>query len=175
LKILGNLIAHGTSYFLKNKFGKGYYMTFAKKSSLVELGKKAEDTPPEPMEIDEPSSNKSVDSGSNSLNEELNIIKQEIIELDNPKISRLADDESLESFENNQKINEENALKTLVTLQDKRIHEFVKKEIENAILIENIGTEQTYSISNKIEYTKNYESFFHKIETNMNYLGRTIF
>lgn len=27
----GKLIAHGTSYFLKNKFGRGYYLTIAKK------------------------------------------------------------------------------------------------------------------------------------------------
>ena len=132
---------------------------------------KIDESPPEPMEIDEPSPTKSANSGASSLNEEVNIIKEEIIELDNPKISA-ADDESLESFESNQKKNEENALKTLVTFQDKRIHEFVKKEIENAILIENIGTEMTYSISNKAEYTKNYEHFFHQIESNMNYLGK---
>jgi len=28
----GKLIAHGTAYFLKQKFGKGYYLTFAKKN-----------------------------------------------------------------------------------------------------------------------------------------------
>ena len=27
----GKLIAHGTSYFLKHKFGRGYYLTIAKK------------------------------------------------------------------------------------------------------------------------------------------------
>lgn len=27
----GKLIAHGTAYFLKQKFGRGYYLTFAKK------------------------------------------------------------------------------------------------------------------------------------------------
>ena len=29
----GKLIAHGTAYFLKQKFGRGYYLTFAKKDS----------------------------------------------------------------------------------------------------------------------------------------------
>ena len=78
----------------------------------------------------------------------------------------------IESFEETQKKNEQNALKTLITLQDKRIHEFVKKRIDNAILVENIGSEMTYSISNKLEYTKQYESFFHQIETNMDNLGK---
>ena len=27
----GKLIAHGTGYFLKNQYGRGYYLTFAKK------------------------------------------------------------------------------------------------------------------------------------------------
>ncbi len=27
----GKLVAHGTSFFLKNNFGRGYYLTFAKK------------------------------------------------------------------------------------------------------------------------------------------------
>jgi ATP-binding cassette subfamily A (ABC1) protein 2 len=27
----GKLVAHGTAYFLKNKFGRGYYLTIAKK------------------------------------------------------------------------------------------------------------------------------------------------
>jgi signal recognition particle GTPase len=173
----GNLIAHGTSYFLKNKFGRGYYLTFAKKTPTFETNES-----PVPMDIDydQPSlrSNISIDSGRNSLSEELNVIKQEIIELDNPKCSvdeEGDDEETLESFEKSQKKNEENALKTLVTTQDMRIHEFVKKEIENSILIENIGTEMTYSISNKIEYTKNYENFFQKIENKMDYLGRSNF
>ena len=37
----GKLIAHGTSYFLKNKFGRGYYLTLAKKPMFVPDGKSA--------------------------------------------------------------------------------------------------------------------------------------
>jgi len=147
-------------------------LTFAKKTPTFETNES-----PVPMEIDQPSlrsNGSSIDSGRNSLSEELNVIKQEIIELDNPKCSvgeEDGDEETLESFEKSQKKNEENALKTLVTSQDMRIHEFVKNEIENSILIENIGTEMTYSISNKIEYTKNYENFFQRIENKMDSLG----
>ena len=78
------------------------------------------------------------------------------------------DENDMENFEKIQSINEEAALKTLLSAQDKNINEFVKKQIENAILVENIGTEMTFSISNKPEHTKNYEAFFRSIEKNMN-------
>ena len=82
-----------------------------------------------------------------------------------------SDEYSMESFDETQKRNEVAALKTLISVQDKRIHEFVKSRIENAILVENIGTEMTFSISNKVDYTRNYEKFFHQAEMNMDSLG----
>ena len=68
-------------------------------------------------------------------------------------------------------LNKENNLEKNFTLNDKKIDEFIKSKINNAMLVENIGTEMTYSISNKTEHTKNYENFFHQIEENMDNLG----
>ena len=73
-----------------------------------------------------------------------------------------------ERTEENQNETEE---KLLVSSRDMNIHSFVRSQIENAILVENIGTEMTYSISNKPEHTKNYESFFHNIEKIEDSLG----
>ena len=103
-------------------------------------------------------SNMSLDEENSSLNDEKTVVGLSAI-----KKEHVDDDE-----------NEQKALNTLQSLQDKKIHEFIKREINNAILVENIGTEMTYSISNKIEDTKNYENFFHKLENNMNNLGRNI-
>jgi ATP-binding cassette, subfamily A (ABC1), member 1 len=127
----GKLKAHGTSYFLKNTFGRGYYLTIAKKpldnndndSTLTTI------TP------------NSTDSGVSSL------------------------------IENEDRLNEEQILKNMTDYQDLRINNFIKKKFPNAILTENIGTEITYSISNKIEFTQTYEKCFSQLESNMNDLG----
>jgi hypothetical protein len=37
--------------------------------------------------------------------------------------------------------------------------------------VENIGSEMTFSVSNKAEFTKDYEEYFSQIEANMNELG----
>ena len=70
---------------------------------------------------------------------------------------------------------DEKALESLFTLRDKNIHLFIKSRIKNAILVENIGSEMTYSISNKEDYTKTYESFFQQIEQNKDNLGNLFF
>lgn len=120
----GKLIAHGSSYFLKNKFGRGYYLTFAKK-------------PQQQQQLDSSGS----DSGTDSL------------------VSTT--EAASESSDNNN-----SALKSQ---QDIRIHEFLKERFgsDNCILVENIGTEMTYAISNKQEFTKDYETYFAQIEANM--------
>lgn len=63
------------------------------------------------------------------------------------------------------------SMESKMNLQEKKILYFVKERINNAILVENIGTEMTFSISNNPEYTKNYESFFEQIEKNKDILG----
>ena len=40
----GKLIAHGTAYFLKQKFGKGYYLTFAKKNQTTPSSRRESDS-----------------------------------------------------------------------------------------------------------------------------------
>jgi ATP-binding cassette subfamily A (ABC1) protein 1 len=77
----------------------------------------------------------------------------------------------MEDYEQAQLRNEQAVLNSLQTEQDKRINEFIKQRIPNSILVENIGTEITYSISNKLEHTKNYERVFAQLEANRNRLG----
>lgn len=177
----GKLISHGTGYFLKNKFGRGYYLTFAKSQ------RDDDDSLNTNEAISSSSSGPSSDSGARSLStmsdskssasEEhtydnkvdtssaMPNAKADILNMSN------GDDDSMESFEEIQRRNEENALKTLISKQDKNIHEFVKHRIENAVLVQNIGSEMTFSISNKPEFTKNYEKFFHQLELNMDKLA----
>ena len=129
----GKLIAHGTSYFLKNKFGRGYYLTFAKKQ---------------------------LDGSSTS-----NITTGESL------LTNLSESASTVSkFTGAFSENDSSALKSH---QDIRIHDFLKERfgVHNCILIENIGTEMTYAISNKQEFTKDYETYFTQIEANMESLG----
>lgn len=123
----GKLIAHGTSYFLKNKFGRGYYLTFAKKAQ--------EDS--------------------------LTNISNETNETDDTRQSAAI---SAETEPDNERL-------TLKSQTDLNIHEFVKQRFTDAILVENIGTEMTFSISNKKEFTVSYEAYFKQIETNMDRLG----
>jgi hypothetical protein len=139
---LGRLIAHGTSFFLKNKFGRGYYLTLAKAIS--------------------PSNNLIQNDDE----------KSEILLSKTNKVTRTEDSDnylksSIKASEDNEKI----PLESYMTLQETNIHKFVKKWVNNALLVENIGTEMTYSISNKIEYTQSYESFFEQLEINKDSLG----
>jgi len=106
----GKLIAHGSSYFLKNKFGQGYYLTFAKR----------------PL----------IESQEQEITKEINEKKETLLK----------------------------------SQQDINLYDFVMKRFSQASLIENIGTEMTFSISNKKEFTKNYQEYFNEIELNMNEL-----
>lgn len=135
----GKLIAHGTAYFLKQKFGRGYYLTIAKKEPIDQLID---------SESDDSNSRRgsvSSDSGARSL-------------------SSLSD----ETSEHNSEVESEHCL---TTKQDIQLYQFVKKRFRNAILIENIGSEMTFSVSNQLEFTKNYEKYFNQIESNMPNLG----
>ncbi len=60
---------------------------------------------------------------------------------------------------------------SLATKQDRTIYDFVKDMIPSATLTENIGQEMTFSISNQVEATKNYENFFKELEGNAGQLG----
>jgi len=77
----------------------------------------------------------------------------------------------MENREESQRLNEETLVKTMSDPQDMKIHEFVKSRFTNAFLVENIGTEMTYSISNKVEFTKKYEKYFLELERSLNSLG----
>nr|UOU03308.1 ATP-binding cassette subfamily A1-like 1 [Brachionus rubens] len=159
----GRLIAHGTSYFLKQKFGKGYYLTFAKKT-LVDEDKL--NTP------SRSSTEASFDSGARSLssfttdqtNSFTRTERHQSTEFDSEEID-------FEDYEKQQIENEKMLIKSLVSRQDVNLCEFVKRRIENAVLVENIGSEMTFSISNQTNYTKNYEKFFQQVEKNMENLG----
>lgn len=175
----GKLIAHGTAYFLKNKFGRGYYLTLAKKpvteNSLDDH--LDEETINESNRLSPSINTSSTDSGARSLSGSSISKSLNDINITIQKEQKLNDDDSdkeendMQEYEDNQLKNEQAVLKTLQSKQDKSINDFIKSRIENAILVENIGQEMTYSISNKQEFTKNYEKFFSQIEINMNRLG----
>ncbi|RNA31837.1 ATP-binding cassette sub-family A member 1, partial [Brachionus plicatilis] len=158
----GRLIAHGTSYFLKQKFGKGYYLTFAKKS----LANEPDLVMPNRLTTD---SGLSSDSGARSLYS---------FGTDSNPTRRSSNDTldqneeiDLDNFEREQLEKEEKLVNSLDKAQDIGLCKFVKDRIENAILVENIGSEMTFSISNRPEFTKNYEKFFQQVESNMDHLG----
>ena len=170
--IQGSLVAHGTSYFLKNKFGRGYYMTLAKKTLSPPTNQDSDQTNPEPNTSFSSDSGvaSSHSSNLNKSNENLNEPKDFVennLSQERGGENRVVTTTTAEE----DSLNGENNLKRNFTFNDKKIHDFVKNKISNAILVENVGTEMTYSISNKIEHTKNYESFFHEIEKNMSDLG----
>lgn len=76
-----------------------------------------------------------------------------------------------DEIEYQQRLKEKKALESLVSEQDTQLHAFITQRIKKAILVENIGSEMTYSISNNPEYTKDYESFFRELEQNMDRFG----
>ena len=144
-------------------------MTLAKKTLSPPTNQDSDQTSPEP------NTSFSSDSGvASSHSSNLNKSNDNLIEpkdlIDNILSQKGAEENRLVSTEEDS-LNDENILKRNFTFNDKKIHDFVKNKINNAILVENVGTEMTYSISNKKEHTKNYESFFHEIEKNMNDLG----
>ena len=141
----GKLVAHGTSIFLKNKFGRGYYLTIAKK------------------QVNHDEKNQQMNQTA-----DVNMID---LKIQDKAVENIENTESLDEIEKSQQLKEKMALKSLVKSQDIQIHNFIKQRINNATLVENIGLEMTYSISNKVEFTKNYESFFQEIEMNMDNLG----
>ncbi len=124
-------VTHGTSYFLKQTFGSGYYLILAKKANRL---------------INTPDIN-------NNVADIPAKVESETCESD--KTDHLGPHE----------------FNKLRTAEDIKIHEFIMKRIDNALLTENIGCEMTYSISNKPEYTRNYETFFHDFETHMDDLA----
>jgi ATP-binding cassette subfamily A (ABC1) protein 1 len=144
----GKLIAHGTSYFLKHKYGRGYYVTFAKKQLSNEEFKAFNEN------NNDSNSNKSFSSDSGMSSNSIFPVNE-----------IQTDQHNIESND------EQKILETLKSNQDKEIHRFFTSIVDNAILVENLGTEMTYSISNKPDYTKSYEKSFHQLEQNTDRLG----
>lgn len=186
----GKLIAHGTSYFLKNKFGRGYYLTIAKKQyvdddSLDEAKTPSDDSGARSLSSlsdshnssSTPKSSNTTTTATTATNTTITTTSSERPILANQtRFDRLGSKSELDEFDNEeidmddyeqaQLRNEKLILDSLVTEQDKNINEFIKSKIPNAILVENIGSEITYSISNRVEYTKNYEKGKRKIAFN---------
>ena len=109
----------------------------------------------------------SVDSGVASISSSYSSAAQS----NKAKLTRLqtiqsAEDLSATDLEESMRENEKNILKIMQDPQDLKINEFVKSRFTNAFLVENIGTEMTYSISNRVEHTKNYEKYFFQLERN---------
>nr|APD26544.1 ATP-binding cassette transporter subfamily A member 1-like X1 protein [Brachionus koreanus] len=161
----GRLIAHGTSYFLKQKFGQGYYLTFSKRklaNDQVQL---------EPNRSSTGSSN-STDSGARSMYSfNTDQVSSDRTRRSSADFLNQNEEIDLENFEKELLEKEEKLINSLETVQDTNLCRFVKNRIQNAILIENIGSEMTFSISNKSEFTKTYENFFQQVESNMKTLG----
>jgi ATP-binding cassette subfamily A (ABC1) protein 1 len=130
----GKLIADATSYYLKNKFGRGYYLTLSKKRYTNEGTEKHNST-----EYSGVKTSSTDISLQNSIN-----------------------DNYLVNIEDEFHKVEDHLLKT--TVIDKPTNEFIKSRIENAILIKNNVSEMVYSISNKPEYTKKYSKVFKELE-----------
>lgn len=73
--------------------------------------------------------------------------------------------------ENTYEESKSNNFNLMSTQQDQLIYQFVKKRFQSALLVENIGSEMTFSVSNQAEFTKDYETYFSQLEANMNELG----
>lgn len=160
----GRLIAHGTSYFLKQKFGQGYYLTFSKKKLSSENIFSEENR-------SSTNSSQSTDSGARSLYSFSTDPTPDPTRRSSNDVLDQNEEIDLENFEKELLEKEEKLINSLQTVQDTNLCRFVKNRIQNAILVENIGSEMTFSISNKPEYTKTYEKFFQQVESNMDTLG----
>ena len=143
----GKLIAYGTSYFMKNQFGSGYYLTLVKKQ--LELNPKHEKESI-PVKI----------TGSSET-------KAHSLDMD--RIAKTATD-LLENFKATPINEEERVLKSL-SPHDKIIDQFIRARMPSARLVQNMGAEIVYSISNNPEFTCTYNKFFAKLEKNTERLG----
>lgn len=134
----GKLITHASSFYLKGKFARGYYLTIAQKRSF------------------------------NSSEELLDERKKEKHHLLNGKLISSCDNKITDDIESELRVLEENLIKTAPV--DSAIDSFIKLRIQNAILIKCNPCEMVYSISNKIEYTKEYGKIFKELEDNFDSL-----
>ena len=142
---LGRLIAHGSSYFLKKTFGIGYYLH-------INLSTKNYYT---------------LDSNSNHIIQ---------IPLEDIAIANKVDNcvTNIESSDNEwQKMEKKTSLESCMNEHQKKIHHFVMKWIENASIIDYVGTVMTFSIPNN-QCTISYEGFFDQIEIHKENLGKLI-
>ncbi len=171
----GMLIAHGTSYFLKNRFGRGYYLTIAKKPLFED------DKNDLTLRNDNLRDNHSVqgrssaDSGLPDYNSVVNLEGIDVIEEGEKGVDGVSSSSgsgsSLDEIEMIQKRKEKMCVEALSSKQDLNLYEFVSSRVESARLVENIGLEMTFTISNKGENTKSYEKFFQELEENLESLG----
>jgi ATP-binding cassette subfamily A (ABC1) protein 1 len=155
----GKLVCFGSSFSLKNKYGRGYYLTLIKK----EISNESADVS---SEIKNNSSLLNVPNDNASTSTESRMTEFDSLKSDSSIIENIDDNEDRKSLQN-----QTDVLKTLQNSQDIKIHKFIKNRIGNAVLFENIGNEMTYTISNKQQYTKDYEQFFRDIESNLETLG----
>jgi ATP-binding cassette subfamily A (ABC1) protein 1 len=86
-------------------------------------------------------------------------------------LSLTMSDKDVAEFEHMQQQAETELLKSLHNPQDLRINAFIKSKMPTACLIQNVGSELTYSISNKPEFTRHYNKFFSQLEASTDKLG----
>jgi len=156
---------------LKNRFGRGYYLTIAKKP-IVGDGVDAEDSK---SIASGGGGSGSSEGGSSSTDSGLpdynSVVNLEGVEITESGDGRSAGGTSLDEVEAAQRQKEKLAVESLSSKQDLCLYEFVMKHVANARLVENIGLEMTFTISNQGEFTKSYEKFFRELEANVNSLG----
>ena len=147
----------GSSFSLKNKYGRGYYLTLIKKEISNESAETSEINNNSLLDVPNDNASTSTDSRMTEFDS---------LKSDSSIIENVDDIEDIKSIQN-----QTDALKTLRNPQDISIYKFIKSRIGNAVLFENIGNEMTFTISNKQQYTKDYEQFFRDIESNLEVLG----
>ena len=125
----GRLIAYASSDYLKNKFGRGYYLTLSKKESNHEIRDR-------------------IIYPNHTVNEE----------------SLNSNDGNLEDVDVEDEFYkiEKNIFET--TLVNRKINDFVKSRLKNAILVKNSNSEMVYSISKQPKDTIKYGKFFSELE-----------
>lgn len=152
----GKLIAHGTSQFLKNKYGHGYQLV---------LSKNFDDESIETQPVDMTEVNLTVDSAITESNK----ISSSSSTPSLVPSSTSSPDSGIQSTQSTLPIIRETEFN--LTTREQRIDDFIKSQLPGARLHSMKGAEMVYRISNKPEDTRTYDQFFTKLESNLDLLG----
>ena len=170
----GKLVAHGTSYFLKHKFGRGYYLTLIKKQQQQQQISTDDDTTPLGETDSTKASSSSSDSGARSLSSYAD--SKEKLPTSPAGFGPLYESMELKSGSSDSghsaaSSNSSSTEDKLTTRQDVAIDALVRQLIPSAMLVANIGNEMTYSISSSAESTKTYQRCFATLEASQEALA----